>query len=200
MKPQTHPTPLDVLRDALAKGDEEAAEQAAQALIAQGPAVVEPLLSLSREEDPDARWWALRILAEIRHPAVVERLLEALADPDPAVQQVAALGLRHQPTPRAVQALIALLDSPDRLTAHLAADALAAIGTDATGALVTVLREGSPAARIEAVRALAQIGDKRSIPALFEALDSPSPFVEYWANEGLERMGVGMVFFNPSGG
>jgi NADPH-dependent ferric siderophore reductase len=47
------------------------------------------------------------------------------------------------------------------------------------------------------MRVLALVGDKSSIPALFEALDSDSMLIEYWANEGLERMGVGMVFFKP---
>jgi hypothetical protein len=44
---------------------------------------------------------------------------------------------------------------------------------------------------------LAQIGDPRSIPALFTALDEDSALMEYWASEGLEKMGVGIVFFEP---
>ncbi len=189
--------PMEALVNALARGDDEAAEQAAQALIAAGEAAVPALLALSRAPEADTRWWALRTLAEIPHAEVPPRLQEALHDPDPAVRQAAALGLRHQPTPNAVPDLIALLADDDRLLASLAADALAATGAAATEALIRMLREGTPAARIEAARALAQLGDKTSIPALFEALDSPSPFVEHWANEGLERMGVGMIFFNP---
>ncbi len=191
---------LRPLKAAVARGDDEAAEKAARRLVALGAAVVPLLLDWSHSEDPDARWWALRVLAEIPHPDVPPRLREALHDPDPAVRQVAALGLRHQPTAEAVGDLAALLADDDRLLASLAADALAASGEAATGALITALQEGTPAVRIEAARALAHLGDKRSISALFEALDSPSPLVEHWANEGLERMGVGMVFFNPSGG
>ena len=52
-------------------------------------------------------------------------------------------------------------------------------------------------ARLEAVRALSKIGDQRSIPALFECLDDSSALIEYWAGEGLEKMGVGMVFYKP---
>ena len=191
---------LEAFRAAIAQGDDEATERAAQELIAQGHSVVPDLLALSRADNAETRWWALRVLAEIPHPEVPPRLREALHDPAPAVQEVAALGLRHQPTADAVPDLIALLTHGNRLLAHLAADALAAIGEPATAALIEALQTSSPAARIEAARALAQIGDKRSIPALFEALDSPSPFVEHWANEGLERMGVGMMFFKPGGG
>jgi HEAT repeat protein len=51
--------------------------------------------------------------------------------------------------------------------------------------------------RLEAVRALAYIGDKRSIPQLFQALDEDSAMLEYWANEGLQKMGIGMMFYKP---
>ena len=41
------------------------------------------------------------------------------------------------------------------------------------------------------------IGDTRAIPELYKMLDSDSALLEYWASDGLERMGVGMVFFAP---
>jgi HEAT repeat protein len=59
------------------------------------------------------------------------------------------------------------------------------------------MENGSPQARIEAARALGFIGDARAVPQLFKALDGDSAILEYWADQGLERMGVGMVFFNP---
>jgi len=60
-----------------------------------------------------------------------------------------------------------------------------------------VLNSSPQAARLEAARALALIADQRAIPSLFQALDGESALLEYWANEGLERMGVGMAFFIP---
>jgi HEAT repeat protein len=93
--------------------------------------------------------------------------------------------------------LIALLSSDDRLLALLVADALVAVGKEAVPALLQVMQEGSSAARLEASRALALIGEPSSIPALFEALDDRSALVSYWAEEGLSRMGVGMAFFKP---
>jgi HEAT repeat protein len=89
------------------------------------------------------------------------------------------------------------MGSQDALLARLAANALACTGADAVPALLEVLEKGEQALRLEAARALAHIGDERSIPALFKALDEDSALMEYWANEGLERMGVGMVFFKP---
>jgi len=60
-----------------------------------------------------------------------------------------------------------------------------------------IMLQGDPLVRIEVVRALSKLGDQRAIPALFEALDDSSALIEYWASEGLEKMGVGMVFFKP---
>ena len=55
------------------------------------------------------------------------------------------------------------------------------------------------AIRIEAARALAFIGDSRAIPYLFQLLNEDSMILDYWANEGLDRMGVGMIYVQPSG-
>ena len=63
--------------------------------------------------------------------------------------------------------------------------------------LLEALQEVDPATRLEAVRALAMIADPRAISALFSLLDSNSSLMAYWAEFGLERMGVGMIFFKP---
>jgi HEAT repeat protein len=139
----------------------------------------------------------VRVLAEITDEEVPDLLLAALYDPNDAVRQAAALALRRQPNPSAVPHLTGLLSGPAALLARLAGDALAQIGEESVPILLEVVQNGPLAARLEAVRALALIGDQRSIPTLFEALDDESALVEYWANEGLERMGVGMVFFKP---
>jgi HEAT repeat protein len=120
-----------------------------------------------------------------------------LKDKDVAVCQCAALGLSRQPDERAVPALVEAMASDDALLARLAANALGAIGAAAVPALLDALENGSQSVRLEAARTLAMIGDTRAIPALFNALDGDSALLEYWANEGLERMGVGMVFFKP---
>jgi HEAT repeat protein len=147
--------------------------------------------------EADFRWWAVRALAEIPAEESAPLLIQALNDPHLAVRQCAALGLSRQPDERAVPALVEAMSSDDALLARLAANALASTGGEAVPALLEVLENGSQPMRLEAARALAMIGDTRSIPALFNALDGDSALLEYWANEGLERMGVGMMFFKP---
>jgi hypothetical protein len=188
----------------LTSGDDRRAEAAVMELATLGEQTLPALLHVLRENDSsashqvDCRWWALRALAEIDCPAARDAFLRALADPDPRLRQCALLGLRLQPDERILPVAAALLADHDALVASLAADALTALGDLATPALLETLQDAPQAARLLAVRALARIQDPHSIPVLFEALDEDSALIEYWASEGLERMGVGMVFFKPS--
>ena len=188
---------IQELLSAFSSGDDGRAEAAVPTLVAHGSQAFPGLEVLLSSSNGDARWWAVRTLAEIPDPQTPLLLIRALSDQEAAVRQCAALALRKRPNARAVPALISALNDPDHLCASLSADALEAIGSEAVPALVEVMQKGSPSSRLEAVRALAMIGDQRSIPVLFAALEGDSALMEYWANEGLERMGVGWMFFKP---
>jgi HEAT repeat protein len=190
-------TDLEVLLTDLTSGDDVRAEAAVPSLAELGEAALPGLVQLLDSPSRDHRWWAVRALAALDEPAGWLGAVRGLEDPDPSVRQCAALALRHRPVVEAVPALCQALADPDRLTARLAADALGAVGPAATSALVRALISPSPAVRIEAARALADLRDRESIPALFAALDDPSTVVQYWVEEALERMGVGMLFFRP---
>lgn len=188
---------LESLLNELACGRDERAEQAASALAALGEQALPGLLALAQDLDDDTRWWALRSLAEIESPGAAQQLAAALDDPNPEIRQCAAAGLARQPNPLATTRLLILLRDPDRLLARLAGDALIASGDNAVPGLIEVLASDQPAARIEAARALALIGDSRAIGPLFEAWQDGSTLVQHWAEQGLDRMGVGMQFFKP---
>ncbi len=104
----------------------------------------------------------------------------------------------------AVSPEVILMDEPcsaldpmgheDRLLARLAGNALIATGSQAAHLSVDTLENGHAAAQIEAARSLALIGDPSAIPALFKAWQDGSAMIQYWAEEGFERMGVGMQF------
>lgn len=187
----------------LTSGDDERAEAGIAklaALAGTSPApVFEALQQLARSADVDTRWWGVRAFAAIPDPRAPAELARALGDPHSSVRQCAALGLRLRPDAAAQAALVELLDDSDGLCADLAVDALTALGGEAVPALIETLAGGSARARLGAARALAEIGDPRAIPALFSVLDDESALIEHWASQGLERMGVGMVFFRPDG-
>jgi HEAT repeat protein len=180
-------------------GDDQSAEQAAQALARQPQALPE-LYKLLDSSDPEHRWWAVRVLAGCE-PAeqTTRRLLAALEDDSSEVRQAAALALCHRPDLQAAPALIRALADPDPLVASLAGNALALLKAEAVPALMAALDEmANPAARRGIVRALAEIGDPRAIPALMKAIQSDSALMQYWAEHGLEKLGLGMVFVKPS--
>ena len=188
---------LEKFIEDLTSGDDQMAEFAATNLISIGDQAINALSELLSSPDADTRWWAIRTLAGISSPQNISLLIDALRDKDLSVRQCAALALRHQPDPRSVPELTKSIFSPNPLLAHLAADALTAVGEPAVLPLLEIMKNGSRTARLEAVRALGIIGDTRAIPTLYVAMDEDSALLEYWANEGLERMGMGMIYFNP---
>jgi HEAT repeat protein len=179
----------------LTSGDDRMAEAAVTQLSNRPDEALPELKKLLSASDADHRWWAVRALAEVADKRAVPLLLAALGDENDTVRQCAALAFRQQPDPQAIHPLLDLLANDDRMLAHLAADALIAIGKPAVPALMEALEKNSPASRLEAMRALAGIGDTSAIPVMFAALEQDSALLEYWADEGLERMGVGMNFF-----
>ena len=191
---------LDKLLEDLTGGDEPRAENAAVQFASKGKPAFEALKHLADHEEAEYRWWALRALSEFDHPGVKPVLVAGLHDPELEVQTCAALALRHHPSEAAIPSLVALLGHPESLLSRVAGDALAAVGKAATAPMIELLDEhsGDPhLAKVEAVRVLAEIGDPAAIPTLFHIFQEGSSMMQYWAEKGLEKMGIGMVFFNP---
>ena len=188
---------VSILFDDLFSGDDDRAEAAAQHITESGKTAIPFLLDKLDASDSDDRWWAVRALACIDHPDATKAICRSLTDMDPSVRQCAALSLRERPTPAAIPQLIEILEDDDRLLARLAADALIAIGNPAVDALIEATQSSDTNVRIEAIRALAMMQTDQAISSFFSALDDPSPWVIYWAEEGLRNTGTEMLFFNP---
>jgi HEAT repeat protein len=181
----------------LASGDEKSREAAALALGRSGPESIEPLADMLAVDDPDIRWWAARGLAEVGGDEVIQPLTGVLCDPDPDVRACAALGLGRIGAARAAPALAEKLADESAFVASIAADALTMIGEPAVGSLVPMLVADSAHTRLLAVRALGRIRSQSAIGPLFGALEDDSYLVRYYAQETLDSMGVGMVYFSP---
>ncbi len=188
---------LCALEEAIRADDDAQAEEVAVQIGALGNAALPFLKPWLQSAERDRRWWAARALAAIGTPEAITALIAALDDPDPDVRACAVVGLAGLRAPEAVDALVARLSDPSAYVARLAADALARIGTPAVPALIAALEKGDVAARAGAARALWAIRPEEAIPALCAALDDPSALVAYYAEDALEQMGVGMVFFAP---
>ena len=185
----------DLLAD-LTSGDDERAERAIPAIIDLGLAAIPTLLELTRSEDKDSRWWAVRALAASPHTRTLD-LLPLLNDSAPEVRAATALALCHHPHEDAVEALIHALADEDSLTAGLAGNALVKIGNPSVPSLLKVMNEAPTGIRIVVLRTLSEIRDHRAIPIMMKCLGEESAFLQYWAQEGLERLGLDMVYIKP---
>ena len=124
-------------------------------------------------------------------------LIEFVNGSDDETRAAAIYALRTRSTADAVTALITVLANPDTFLARTACDSLIHIGKVATSNLIEALKDQNIQTRGLAARALAHIKDTSSIPALFNALNDDSMMVQYWADEALEKMGVGQIYFKP---
>jgi len=187
---------LQDLLDDLVSGDESRAEAAVPALLSMDADAIPALLDLTRSPDIDSRWWALRVLASSPH-CLTEWLIPFLNDPAPEVRQCAALGLAIQPDESASQPLVDALNDEDSMVASLAVNALVKIGSAAVPSLIEAVKHGAQSQRIHALRALAEIRDHRAIPVMMQVMQEDSALLQHWAQEGLERLGLDMVYIKP---
>ena len=184
------------LLDALTSGDETRAESAVSTLIEKGEEAIPALLELTKSGDADKRWWALRILAQSPH-SKTEWLIPFLNDPAADVRQCAALGLSLKPNESATEPLVRALSDEDTLVSNLAVKALVNLGKSAVPSLIENVKGGSQSSRILALRALVEIRDHRAIPVMMQVMSEESALLQYWAKEGLERLGLDMVYMKP---
>jgi HEAT repeat protein len=187
---------LNVLVERLTGKDEPGAEAAALQLAEAGPEGMTRIEPLLRSEDQDHRWWAIRTLAAMDDPDS-GWFRRALRDPSAEVRAAAALALVAHPNPAAVEDLIQALDDEDSLTASLATRALVVAGESAVPGLLEAYPAATPRARIQAVRALAELRDVRAIRLLLQASEEGSAAVQYWAREGLNMLGLDMIYLTP---
>jgi HEAT repeat protein len=198
----------------LTSGNETRAEAAVSSLIELGDEATPALLELTRSADVDRRWWGLRVLAQAPH-SQAEWLVPFLNDPAREVRQCAVLGLAFKPDESVIQPLVQALNDEDAMVGSLAVNALVKIGSAAVPVLIEVVKRrpelvegsdsqgsdsqgsGSQLARIHALRALAEIRDHRAIPIMMKVMEEDSALLQHWAQEGLERLGLDMVYIKP---
>jgi HEAT repeat protein len=180
----------------LTSGDDIRAENSISSIIQLDMAAIPALLDLTRASEADSRWWAVRALAASPHTQP-DNLIPLLSDSAPEVRAAAALALCHHPHESAVEALINTLADQDSLTAGLAGNALVKIGSPSVLSLLEVMKDAPIGVRILALRALTQIRDHRAISVMMKSLSEESAMLQYWAQEGLNRLGLNVIYIKP---
>jgi HEAT repeat protein len=151
-----------------------------------GPLLIRAL----RDAKPKARFWAARILGEVKESRACRSLGDALLDPDPDVRSASAWALgaiADRETAPLVEA--ALRDPVWYVRAH-AAEALGKLGDPSmSDGIAELLSDRSWWVRKNALEALIRLGDAAK-PALYNVLESEDSFARDCAVEGLTTLGV----------
>jgi phycocyanobilin lyase beta subunit len=127
----------------------------------------------------------------------IEWFLPSLKDAAPEVRAAGALAVAAHPDPTAIDPLVRLLRDEDNLAAVLAVNALIKIGSAAVPNLLEAFDDSPRRGQIQILRALAELRDPRAIQLMLTAQGQDSAAMQYWAQEGLERLGLNMVYLKP---
>ena len=172
--------------------DEQVRLGAARALgLMKSGAAVEPLRAMLMNGDGAAVTVAAQALGQIGTPAATDALLAALADAEMSPRRHAAVGALETMGEPAVGPLTELLTSSrDAIARQNSAEALGWIGSSqATGALVDALRDGSETVRGQAAWALGEIGDPAARAALEQAAEGDrAALVQVEAQQALGQL------------
>ncbi len=180
----------EALVELLGKHDQAVSARIAAICIEMGPRTAPLLIRALREGTPKARFWASRILGEIRDARAIRSLGDALQDQEPDVRSASvwALGMIAD---RASASLVEplLQDSIWYVRAH-AAEALGRIGdADLVQPLGELLQDRSWWVRKNALDALVRIGEPAK-SVLLKTLHGGDRFARDCAVEALMTLGM----------
>ena len=187
---------LEELVEKFTCGDDSQAEESARILSNLGKSVIPELMGLLGSAVEDKRWWAVRTISAMED-IPEDIFVKMLSDDSVEVRKCAALSIFHHPTPNAIEKLLELISDKDPLMSNLAANALISIGSESVPGLLKKLNSLKGLGRIEAYRAIANIVDANTIPILMDGLKDDSHIINYWAEEGLTKLGLDMVYIKP---
>ncbi|HEY9621047.1 MAG TPA: HEAT repeat domain-containing protein [Crinalium sp.] len=177
---------LELALETLESGDFQDRWDVAKVIPQLGERAIAPLLSLVQDDtaDPDARWFAARVVAEFRDPTVLAALIKLLKTADQSDLQDIAISALAEFGTEAIAPLATLLDAPE--TRLLAAQALSKIRHSGTvSLLLSIVQDTQDSVRELAIEALSSFHDPNIPPVLATALRDPSAAVRRAAVAGL---------------
>jgi len=180
----------EALVDLLGRHDQAVSARIAAMCIEIGTRTAPLLVRTLGEGSPRARFWAARILGEIKDGPAVPALGGALQDSEPDVRSAAARALGTIADPSSAPLLEAALRDPIWYVRAHAAESLGKIGGPALAPpLAESLSDRSWWVRKNAMDALVRLGEAAR-PSLVRALNSDDRFARDCAIEALTVMGV----------
>lgn len=153
----------------------------------QDPASVEALSRSARSSDPRLRIAAVWALGEIEDPKSVADITAALRDTNPTLRAIAARALGNIGARASAEPLAAALSDSEAEVRYSAAAAIGDLDDlhAAPAALVRAASTEDPRLRITVAKALAEIADPATTPALAALVTDADTAVRLAAVEGL---------------
>jgi HEAT repeat protein len=177
----------------LGKHEQSVSARIAAICIEMGTRTAPLLIRTLRDGTPKARFWAARILGEIKDNRAARSLGDALLDPEPDVRSAAAWALGAVAERSTVGMVETALRDPVWFVRAHAAEALGKIGDSSIApALGHMLEDRSWWVRKNALDALVRLGEAAK-PTLLAALESNDRFARDCAAEALATMGIPAV-------
>jgi HEAT repeat protein len=166
---------LGHLLDEISGARGEMPEAAIEDLLALGEPAVEQLLGLLDSVEPDeddwTPYWTVVALGELRSPRAVPALLQLLRLPEGGVlAEAAAEALIKTGPPAAAVLPVFIRNTPEWEARQLAYHALGNIPSDASLAVLVEALDRDALLWSSIAAALADLGDRRAVPALRSAL------------------------------
>ena len=162
---------------------------AAEALQAVGQAAVPGVIHAMQHGDENMRRAAAEVLGGIRSEQAIPALIEALGDPSEYVILAATDALKAC-REMAVLPMMRVYFNGDTNLRPVLGKALLKMEEVARPALLTALKQGTPAAREQIVHLISQAGEAWTIAPLAALLDEPNVSLRYLAVQGLSRTGL----------
>ncbi len=180
----------EALVELLGKHDQAVSARIAAICIEMGPRTAPLLIRSLREGTPKARFWAARILGEIRDARAARSLGDALTDTEDDVRSASVWALGMVADRASAGMVEPLLRDPVWYVRAHAAEALGRIGDpNAIPAIAEALRDRSWWVRKNALDALVRIGEPAK-PALLSTLNGEDRFARDCAVEALMTLGM----------
>ncbi|HEX6482638.1 MAG TPA: HEAT repeat domain-containing protein [Ktedonobacteraceae bacterium] len=148
------------------------------------------LLAGIRDKRPAMRGTAAHILGIFGSPEATPILIEALNDPVPSVRLQVAKALGRTGDATAVQPLLDALQGSDEQMGSQIFSSLVKLGHVAVPALLERSKSSSPWVRWQSIRTLGEIGDRRAVPVLVEAMRDPDHAVAWMGAKELAHFGI----------
>ncbi|HEY9070526.1 MAG TPA: HEAT repeat domain-containing protein, partial [Candidatus Ozemobacteraceae bacterium] len=162
---------------------------AARALTEMGSEAISPLTAALESQDKERRFWAIKILGQMREPTALPEIRRFLTDQDSEIRMAAVQALAGFPQSDTIPLLIERFLDPSWVVRREACKSLIACGMPAVQALLSALGSVEEDVRYWALRALGDIRPAGIFPEIVKLLRDRSWTIRKTASDVLSTFG-----------